>query len=674
MEREKLEKLYEAIKSDNEKLFSSFMLSKSDLNICFGRFPILSLCYLYKACKILLKYEKYLMPINKFEVVPEYFSMYKDFKRYAKKSLRLYACSDKIIYPIEMLAILDERKLISRKYKFLFKNEEILQNVQKIYILNKKIEIIATREKFECEAKKINFKQKIIAGATAFVFLVLSVFSFICVTVMKNSFGVGTEKYPIYISTSNELELALQKGYRYYVLENDIVLSSDFSVGDFSGTLVGNDKTIILSGEQSDSLIQNLTGTIENVNFEFELKNKNFTESFAILAQNNAGIIQNCDFSGIINCEVGAEGDIFVSAVTVENVGTIDGVRVELNSVIKNLGETNAYLSGVAGKNTGVISNTKTLESKFEADTVDLSGLVGENRGTISACENNTELDQISNSKNWNPNCAGISMQNFGTIENSVNNAKVLAESTASQKPIQDGVEGEIAVIVGGIVADNYSAIKNCKNLGEVSAKADVAITYAGGIACRNVIEEVYSVIEKSLAKCEIVSKSNSNFAYAGGVTSWNNSEVVGSGFEGIIEADTNYNSMEYLNVFAGGIVGYNNNCKIENSYADVTFRNKPKEVENIVKMYGGVVGYVGVSSLYNSLNGQVVGKGDGFNYIKGNHYIENETVEYACYGRVYDVFFASYWGFQKVTADNTTFITVHSSINELPEGVRIYE
>ena len=58
------------------------------------------------------------------------------FKSYAKKSLRLYACSDKIIYPIEMLAILDERKLISHKYKFLFKNEEILQNVHKIYTLN----------------------------------------------------------------------------------------------------------------------------------------------------------------------------------------------------------------------------------------------------------------------------------------------------------------------------------------------------------------------------------------------------------------------------------------------------------------------------------------------------------------------------------------------------------
>lgn len=673
MEREKLVKLYEAIKSDNEKLFTSFMLSKSDLNICFGRFPILSLCYLYKSYKILLKYEKYLMPINKFDVVPEYFQIYKDFKRYAKKSLRLYACSDKIVYPLEMLAVLDDRKLIKQKYKFLFKNEEILQNMQKIYTLNKKIQIIATREKFECEAKKFNLKQKIIAGASAFVFMILSVFSFVMISVMRNSFGIGTEKNPLQISTASELELALKKGYRYYELKNDIVLANGFSVSEFSGTLIGNDKTIVINAEQSDSLIQNLSGKIDNVNFEFELKDKEFTKSFAILAENNTGTIQNCDFSGIINCKVNTEEDVFVSGVVTQNDGVIDKVSVELNSVIDNMGEKNAYLAGIAGKNAGTITNTKTLEAKFEADTVDLAGIAGENHGTISACENNIKLDQISNSKNWNPNCAGISMINYGKIENSVNRAEIKAESTATEKPVQDGQKGEIAVIVGGIVCDNYNEIKDSLNLGNVSAIGDVAMVYVGGIASRNVIEEVYSIVEKSLANCEVVSKSKGNFAYAGGVTAWNSSEIVGSGFEGVIEANTNYDSMEYLNVFAGGVVGYNNNCKVEKSYADVTFRNKPEEVTNIIKMYGGVIGFIGVSSYYNTMISQFVGKGDGFNYVKNNYYVHNETTEYACYGRVYDVFFASSTGFEKVAADGELLIKVEN-ISDIPEEVRIYE
>ena len=99
--------------------------------------------------------------------------------------------------------------------------------------------------------------------------MVLSVLSFVSVAVMKDVFGIGTAKNPMHISTASELELALKKGYRYYVLENDIVLENDFSVEEFSGTLVGNDKTIVVSGSQSDAIIQNLSGTIDNVNFEF---------------------------------------------------------------------------------------------------------------------------------------------------------------------------------------------------------------------------------------------------------------------------------------------------------------------------------------------------------------------------------------------------------------------
>ena len=58
MEKEKLEELFVAIKEDNLVSFSSVMLSNSDLNIRFGRFPILSLLYLYRSYSILSKYEK----------------------------------------------------------------------------------------------------------------------------------------------------------------------------------------------------------------------------------------------------------------------------------------------------------------------------------------------------------------------------------------------------------------------------------------------------------------------------------------------------------------------------------------------------------------------------------------------------------------------------------------
>ena len=76
MEKLELERLFEAIRKDDLKSFSSVMLSKSDLNISFGRFPILSLLYLYGSYKILEKYERFLLPIHNFQVVEENYDAY----------------------------------------------------------------------------------------------------------------------------------------------------------------------------------------------------------------------------------------------------------------------------------------------------------------------------------------------------------------------------------------------------------------------------------------------------------------------------------------------------------------------------------------------------------------------------------------------------------------------
>ena len=85
MDSEKLKQIFDAIKTDDLKSFSSFMLSKNDLNICFGRFPLLSLCYLYKSYKIIDEYEVDLISVKNYTVVDEYYEIYLEFKKYAKK-------------------------------------------------------------------------------------------------------------------------------------------------------------------------------------------------------------------------------------------------------------------------------------------------------------------------------------------------------------------------------------------------------------------------------------------------------------------------------------------------------------------------------------------------------------------------------------------------------------
>ncbi len=682
MERENLRKIFDAIKSDDVKSFTSLMLSKSDLNISFGRFPLLSVCYLYKAESILNAYEKYLMPINKFDVESEYFEIYKKFKKHAKRSIRLFAGKERVVYPIEMLGVLDERNLIAKKYKFLFKNEEILNNLQKIYNLDQNIKIIATKEKFECSYKKLNLKQRILAGVLAGVFGLMSIFSVGSVLIVNNVFGKGTADSPIYISNEKEFKTALKNGKYYYTLDEDIVISGDVSVKSFSGTIDGKEHTVYLASNSS-TLIETLSGTVKNVNIEFDVKDKTFSENYAILTKNNNGNIENCSFYGEISGKFdSAEGDAYVSVVAAENNGTIKNSAVTLNADVSNLGQTNAYLSAFAGVNkaSAVINYVQTMAGKIEADTVDLAGIAAENYGTISNSSNSLELSQTSN-KEWHPNCAGISMQNYGEITNSVNYAKISSESTRETAE----EEQEFHVYAAGIVCNNYKRITSSENHGDISAKGDISISFVGGIVALNVVDNEYS-IENNFIVCEITkSKSTGKLSaistkasvYVGGVAAVNNAQVTYSGFDGVIQANSNKQAEKEMIVIAGGVVGSNNKAPLQNNYANVKFENVPDEIEGVVKSYAAIAGIVGDSRTYYELYNEFQHNSETFKYITKNYYVKNDTIEYSAYGRlttIHDFFGMEItYSFEKISSDSNYFI-ICETLEDVPEGVRNVE
>lgn len=680
MEKQNLRKVFEAIKSDDLKSFTSLMLSKSDLNLSFGRFPILSLCYLYKSDAILNVYEKYLTPINKFEIVPEYFEIYCKFKKYAKRSIRLFASKERVVYPIEMLGILDARNLLAKKYKFLFKNEEILNNLQKIYNLNQNVEIIATKEKFESKSKKLNFKQKFIACFVSIVLCLFSVMSFSLMIVTKNIFGKGTAKSPIYISNEKEFKTALKNGKYYYALDEDIVLLGDVSVKSFSGTLDGKEHTVYVSSN-SNTLIETLSGTVKNVNIEFDIEDKTFSENYAILTKNNKGNIENCSFYGEISGKFNsAEGDTYVAVVAAENNGTIKNSAVTLNADVSNLGQTNAYLSAFAGVNraSAVIDDVQTMAGKIEADTVDLAGIAAENYGTISNSSNSLELSQTSN-KEWHPNCAGISMQNYSVISNSVNYANISSESTRTTAEESQ----EFHVYAAGIACNNYKKISNSKNHGDVSAKGDISISFVGGIVSLNVVDNEYS-IENNFIVCEITecksagklsALSTNASVYVGGVAAVNNAQVTYSGFDGVIQANSNKQAEKEMIVIAGGVVGSNNKAPLQNNYASVRFENVPDEIEGVVKSYAAIAGIVGDSRTYYEIYNEFQHNSETFKYITKNYYVKNDTVEYSAYGRlttIHDFFGMEItYSFEKISNDSNYFI-ICETLEDVPEGVRI--
>ena len=99
------EKLLYTVKKDDLKSFKAMMRDSNLGNLRMGRFPVLSLLYLYGARKILSAYETGFLKISSWESVGEPIEVSQYFAKKAGKCLRLYF--DEIVSPIEMLLILD---------------------------------------------------------------------------------------------------------------------------------------------------------------------------------------------------------------------------------------------------------------------------------------------------------------------------------------------------------------------------------------------------------------------------------------------------------------------------------------------------------------------------------------------------------------------------------------
>ena len=660
MDKLELKNLFEAIKKDDVKSFSSIMLSNSDLNICFGRFPILSLLFMYGSYKIIEKYERLLLPIHNYKFEYEYFEIYKTFKRYSKKSLRLFVGENKIVYPIEMLAILDERHLINKYYKLIYKNEEILNNLQKIYILNKNITIKTDDNKIELPPKKLSLKQKILSSICMVVAVLFIGANFGSVAFVSDKFGVGTAKNPIQISTETELQSAIKNGSKYYVLTNDISLSKNWTPYNFKGTLFGNNYSINAGEFLNKGFVLNLTGSLFNLTINTELKNAKITENYGIIAEKSSGKVDNCAVNAEVSVEAEPLTDCYFSAFVVQNDGEILNSISNVSVSILNKSSTNVFCSAFAGINNGTIENCKTLSSEFVGDTVDIAGIVGTNYGDVLNCENNTKINQTS-SKEWHPNSAGICLTNYGEISDCKNKAEVFAEST-----VADGTD--FVVIAGGVACLNYGLISNCRNTGKVVAKGDVSTIYCGGVVAQTVASENNRAeVKRSKCEADVVAYSKKGQVIIGGVAGFNTSVIDNCGYVGNINANTDASANEVY-VYAGGVAGINsyylsatNYGSVKNSYANVSYAKLADDENKNIYMLSAVIGYAGVVQQqgYNTY---------AFYYCTNNHFVVNDTFDGCVYGTIAYMFTSTH----VIISSDTEVFVAHEKLENISSEVLI--
>lgn len=580
MESKDAKLLFDAVKTDDEKAFSKLVSSNADLKVRFGRFPLLSVCYLFESYKILTKYEKALFSSsNTYNFVfEEYFDIYKKFRKYAKKSLRLYGEADAIVEPAEMLAILGRREMLVSNYKKLHRTEKTVSNIKKIFVLNFDEDVCVSTAEVKLAKGKPNFKQKVFSLLLVAVMIVFSLLSGGALLAVGTFAGFGTENSPIKISTEQEFLTAIAGGTACYKLENDITLSHEVDPQNFGGTFDGNGHKIVAGNKLKNGLISMLSGTIKNLKIEINFEELVLQSDYAVVAKAVTGKIDNLEVSGSVKAKMGlteieATENSFFSIFAANNAGEIKNSVSKVNVVAENHSGKNSFVSAIAGENSGKIFGCKNLAEKIEAETVDLAGIVAINSGEVENCENHATIYQTSGEQ-WSPNCTGIVIANQGLVKNCKNFGEVSAVSTFESQ------EAVPTIYCAGVVLENIGEVSLCENFANISADGKSAIVFASGVVCRNLVNgNIQGKISQSNAKCKVTTKSDGSNAYGAGVVAVNTGLVSASNFEGEIESTSS------LGAVSAGICAENYYGQIRDCFAKTTF-TKNDSPNNLQKVH----------------------------------------------------------------------------------------
>ncbi len=549
------QEIYNAIKKDNLELFEKHVNEEHAKELSFGRFPILSLCYLYNAKKIIKKYEDELLLLRTYVQIPEKIETYSLFKKKAGRNLRLYAGTNNIIHPLEMLSILGKASRLEKVYPKAIKTNSTIENLKTIEMVKSSTEINPTETKIQMPKQKIPkklYKISISIMAVCLVFAI--VFSLAAVGVV--ALGDGSENHPYYVRSVSQLEEAISKG-KYIVLDSDIECES-LSIGDYDGNIDGNSHTIKLTN-QTTNIFKNFTGSIKNLNIDIQLDFANNASS-GILTYKNSGTIDNVNITinGKMKYTGAAVGtSIMFALISSDNSGTISNVTINGALEIEGNITSDVEFGAIAGANTGSI---KTIKTSGTFTFTEANGAMGvfKNDGDVDSFENSASLYQTSNAYSTDYANEGRSLRmggivsiNYGTVSNSINTGDIT---------IEDKNEQGVYSIIGGVTCVNLGTIQKCKNTATLTSNVNYAIARTGSICGDSEIDgKIPSIKECAGLGTIVVSvESDRSRCFVGGLVgcvfgSYNNTATIADSYSAI---QTQINGT-YTSICRGGIVGF---------------------------------------------------------------------------------------------------------------------
>ena len=454
---EKQRAILSAIKKDDLAAFGK-LIDKETEKYSFGRFPLLSLCYLYGSVKIALFYEKRLLKLSRYTQISEDRESYCRFREKARRVLRLYV-GGRTVSPLVMLAVTGRHDALRALYPAAYKDAAIRSEITYALDVLFGSGVTFGQNDIRIRRRKMPLWERItasVAGAVAVVMLTCSLLGFFMMPKDK-----GTAEEPVVISNEKQLSFIYERE-GYYSLVSDVTAKTT-GAEDFKANFDGGGNVLRFTPGQNETAFTSLSGSIKNLVVEIDVGTMTIDRDTALFAKTNNGRIENVTFIVKGNFSIKdrrgtstEDETVRISCVVGENNGIIDNCRIVCSVTAENQAIGNTYLTSLVSENNGTVTQCSS-SGYITADTVDISGLVTDNneKGVISRCESTVELSQKTTDEHWSPNVGGLCMNNYGTLSACRFSGSVLGEMT----PPDEGMlcaERKTSVVNDGRLSVSY--------------------------------------------------------------------------------------------------------------------------------------------------------------------------------------------------------------------------
>ncbi len=622
-----------AIKKDDLRAFNALAEDFRLGGLRMGRFPVLSLLYMYGARRILSKHEKSFLKISAWEPVSEPAAVSALFSEKAGKCARLYF-DDAIVTPLEMLLILDMTKRLKRAYPQVRPPEAVKERMRRIYNIKYALKITFKDKSVSLERRPLTRRERKRLVA-ACVCLALAIAIVIATPITAVSLLPDVSKGEV--TKLSQIDFSSQNTYK---LMKDIVVPADVNVQNVNCTILGNGKKLIF---QKDATFGALYGTLSDISVETE----------------GSPIFRRCESGGTLSSvDINVNADVQTSEnsafVVLINYGVLDGVRVNVRGKLSAYGQgdspengtpfgglvllnsyydvtpaqraygtlkncsvhynnfslegdlaANATFGGIVGENDGVVQDC-TVSGKISSQTFDVGGACFVNGRSLVNISCEASLSQVAADEGWTPIVAGITVENYGTVEQCKFSGNIEAQSSND-------------AIAAGITARTFGKESYCLSSGRISVVAKTASV--GGVFARSEIYvyEVYlqayvtfGVANNCLSTAEIVATLSEDGSCVGGIGGYIQQGAFGSADNVVYWGGGVANSVFAGNIsanrdYAGSVVGvcgadiYLQNANVSNDKDEHNFEGN-LYLEGALSAFGATFATVEEENVFHAV------------------------------------------------------------------------